>query len=92
MIQTLRQYAHAEHARMRDEYGVTVAEAADCYPREFFRAAWWDHVVAQVEAGVWPTTGFWRRLTAAQQRDLLRTRRALRDADFAGSLARMTAH
>lgn len=88
-ILTLRQFADREHRRLAVKYrDVTLAEIADLYPADgsTIRADWWDHVVANVEAGVLPSTRLWRSLDNRQQYALLRTTRALRDDAFTRAL------
>jgi hypothetical protein len=88
---TLRQYADARHQEIRTKYGTSLAEAARLYPVHSLHARWWKYLTEQIEAGNLPSTHLWRSLSHNQQRQLLRTHRALSDAAFTRSLVAMTA-
>lgn len=85
-IPSLRQFAEQRWQDMREEYGVTLREVRELYPVPSFEGQWWATVRDAVEAGVLPSGKLWRSLTDHEQLHLLRTRRALGDAEFTRQL------
>lgn len=64
---TFRQYASAVRDAKRSEYGITVAEATECFPDSFLRPRWVKGLLEMAQSGVALPASMARTLTEAER-------------------------
>ena len=77
-IPTFRQYDAAYRTEVSKRYGVSKAEINRLYGPDHYQREWWAHALKMYETGSAFTTQQWNQLAPYMQRQVLRSRRALR--------------